>query len=74
MVGTEADALNIINRETQLYKDIKEEVTEFNKQRQQIRRRQEQLEQDMMMDFTPSNSQEEDLDDEDLDDEDLEDE
>ena len=36
LVGTEADALNIINRETQLYKDIKEEASEFNKQRQQI--------------------------------------
>ena len=65
LVGTEADAFHIINRETQLWKDIKEEAAECNKQWQQIRLRQEQLERDLMMNFTPSNSQEEDLDDED---------
>lgn len=51
LVGKEGDTIHIINRDTQLWKDIKYEATILQRQGQQIRQRQVELENEMMLAF-----------------------
>ena len=75
LVGTEADTFSIMNRKTELWKQIKEEAMELHRHQVLIRQRQEDFENEMMIGFnTLSIEEADDIEEEDIEEEDIEEE